>query len=158
MTDETLKQASNSQRFLAQHHHQRGKRYVKAILLLLLAIAAGAVIGVGCTLMFVKGRFQKRPPRPDALGEILLSRMRESIPLNAEEEEQVKAVIDEHMKLVTKMRKQSFRDFRAVMDDMESGVAEVLGPERNRTWKTARDHHFGRRRAQPEPEHENDHH
>lgn len=161
MIENTLKQASDSQRFISRKHQAREKkRYAKAILLLLLAVLAGVVIGVGGTLLFIKNKFHRRPPKPDAVAEMVVGRIRESVTLNPEEEGRLSAIVDERMREVDAMRRSNFDSFRGVMERMSDQIAEVLGPERSAKWDVDKEKFFGKRarppkkdkdRSRPEP-------
>lgn len=155
MTDNMLKQASESQRtILRQHQAREKKRYFKAVLLLLLAVFAGVAIGVGGTVLYMRDKFRRRPPSPEAVADMVVGRMREAIPLKPEEETRLHGVIDEHMREVDAFRRANFDNFRAVMDRMNARIAEVVGPERNATWNNAKEKYFGKRAHPPK---RNDH-
>ncbi|MCD8140797.1 MAG: hypothetical protein LUE17_13635 [Planctomycetaceae bacterium] len=152
MTDHTLKQVSDSQRIIVSHHAKREKkRYAKAILLLLLAVLAGVVIGVGGTLVYIKNKFHRRPPSPDAVAEMLTRHMHEAVTLQGDEDSRIRDIIDDHMSEVDAMRRSTFRDFRTVMDRMNQQIAEVLGPERYALWVKERERRFGKRKPPPPP-------
>ncbi|MCD8351303.1 MAG: hypothetical protein LUC93_11910 [Planctomycetaceae bacterium] len=152
MTDHTLKQASDSQRVIVSHHAAREKkRYTKAILLLLVAVLAGVVIGVGGTLVYIKNKFHRRPPSPDALAEMIKKNIHEAVTLQAGEDDRIRDIIDEHMSEVDTMRRATFREFRTVMDRMNVQIAEVLGPERYAIWEKERERRFGKRKPPPPP-------
>ena len=150
MTEHTLKQASDSQRFISRKHQAREKkRYAKAILLLLLAVLAGVVIGVGGTLLYVKSKFHRRPPKADAVAAMVVGCIRESVTLNPEEERRLTAIVDERMQEVDALRRSSFDTFRNAMQQMNEQIAEVLGPERNAKWAVDKEKFFGKRAGGP---------
>lgn len=150
MSEHTLKAASDSQRFISRKHQAREKkRYVKAILLLLLAVLAGVAIGVGGTLLFIRDKFHRRPPKADAVAQMVVGRMRESVTMNPDEERRLTAIVDERMREVDAMRRSSFDSFRDIMERMNEQITEVLGPERTAKWEVDKEKFFGKRARPP---------
>lgn len=158
MSEHVLKAASDSQRFISRKHQAREKkRYVKAILLLLLAVLAGVAIGVGGTLLFIRGKFHRRPPQADAVAEMVVSRMRESVALNPEEERRLTVIVGERMQEVDAMRRTSFDNFRGIMERLTEQIAEVLGPERAAKWEVDKEKFFGKRARPPKKDMDKNH-
>jgi hypothetical protein len=146
MTDPALRDVSDSRRLLFRRHRDQAKRrYLKAVLLLVAAVLAGVVIGVGGALLYLKNRYHHRPPRPDAVAGIMLERMRGLMTLDSDEESRLRIIIDSHMNEVDAIRRQSFGEFRAVIDRMNEEMVEVIGPERHAKWKAYTEKRFGRK-------------
>lgn len=150
MTDDSLTPTSGSRRVIVEHQHARKKRCAKAILLFVVAFLAGIVIGVGGTLLFLKNRFHRRPPKPPEVAAMITKHMREVIALSPEEEVKVTAIIDEHMNEVDAMRRATFGSFRTVIDRMNDQISEVIGSERFEKWDKDKKSRFGKRKPPPD--------
>lgn len=144
MTNDTT--VSESQRLIRQHHASHKKQYAKAILLILVAVVAGVVIGVGGTVLYFKNKMHRVPPHPKAIGEAMLEHMHGLMTLNPDEEARVRVIIDEHVGEVEAMRKESFQNIRDVFTRMHGKLETVLGPERMKIWQADREKRFGDKR------------
>ncbi len=141
---------SESKRLLARHNSIHGRRYWKALALLALAVLAGVVIGAGGTILFFKKKMHWVPPRPDAIAEAMMQRMESLVEVNPHEGEQLRGIIDSHMREVEGIRKGSFQEIRGVCKRMDAEVSKVLGPERGKIWDEAKAARAAERRRRHE--------
>ncbi len=126
---------SESKRLLARHNAIHGRRCWKALALLALAVLAGAVIGAGGTIVYFKKKMHKVPPRPDAIAGAMMERMQALVAVDPGESEQLKGIINSHMREIEVIRKGSFQEIRGICKRMDEEVAKVLGPERAGKWE-----------------------
>ncbi len=141
---------SESKRLLARHHAIHGRRYWKALALLTLAVFAGVVIGVGGTVLYFQKKMHWVPPRPDAIAGAMLERMQSLVNVNPQEGEQLKGIINSHMREVEEVRKGSFREIRGVCKRMDAEVAKVLGSDRAKIWELDKEKRAAERRQRHE--------
>ena len=139
---------SDSQRLIRQHYavNQRW-RYAKAVLFLLVAVAAGVVIGAGGTLVYVKNKMYRLPPNPEAIGAAMLDHMRGLVALTPDEEAAVKGIIGEHVGEVDALRRSSFATIRGVFRRMNEKIEVVIGPERMKIWRDDKEKRYGRKHS-----------
>jgi uncharacterized protein YneF (UPF0154 family) len=144
--------ATDSQRLIRQHYAAHNKRrYAKAVLLILVAVLAGVVIGVGGTLLYARNKLYRLPPNPRAIGEAMLEHMRGLVALTPDEETEVKGIIDEHVDEVDALRKSSFATIREVFRRMNGKIETVIGPDRMKVWREDKEKRYGRRHAGEHP-------
>lgn len=125
---------SESQRLITRMHATQNKRYAKAVLLILIAMAAGIVIGAGGAVVYMKKHFHRVPPKPEAIAQAMMEHMHSILKVAPDEETRIKEIIDKHMTEAEQIRKKSFADSRPVFEKMNAAIEEVLGPERFKVW------------------------
>lgn len=148
--------AGESQRFMAMHNARTGRRYAKATALMLLAVLAGVIIGVGCTVLYFNNRMHRPPPRGDAIAAAIMKRLDELVKLTPDEERRLREITDVRMKEVDGIRKGSFADIRRVFDVMHGEIGEVIGPERAKVWTEYRDKRWRNKRRDHKRPHDDD--
>lgn len=126
---------AESQRLIAKHHVPQGRRYAKAVALMALAVLAGIIIGVGGTVLYFNKKLHRVPPRPDAIAQAIVNRLRELVALTPDEEKSVQAIVDVRMKEVDDIRKNSFQDIRDAFDNLDEDLTPIIGAERVQKWK-----------------------
>lgn len=134
MTQESGMTLSDSQRLLARHQSVRKRRWIKAVLFVLLFVVAGVVIGVGGTLMFIKGKMHRVPPKREAIVASILEKMREQITVTSDEESRLTEMLEGYMDEMDEVRKGSFQRVKAIFRRMDEDIKTVLGPERFSVW------------------------
>lgn len=128
------KVTSESQRFIARTHASRKKRYAKAIALILVAVAAGVVIGVSGSIMYFKSYYHRVPPRRDAIAQSIIGHMQSVLKLDHEEQVNLKSIIDSHMSELEEIRKVSSNNTRQLFYRMNDEIEKVLGEDRYKVW------------------------
>ncbi|MDR1744431.1 MAG: hypothetical protein LBS30_01610 [Planctomycetota bacterium] len=141
----TAGETTTSQRLIRQQHAARKKRYAQAVALIVLAVLAGVVIGVGGTVLHFRNTMHRIPPRPKAIGDAMIGHMRGLIATTPEEERRVREVIDSHLEEVDAMRRESFRAIREVFGRMDAPLESILGPDRMKIWREDRERRFSRK-------------
>ncbi|MCC8166326.1 MAG: hypothetical protein LIQ31_09280 [Planctomycetes bacterium] len=142
---------SESRRLIARHHAAHGRRrYLKVGALIFLAMLADFAIGVGSTVLYLKGKVHRVPPSPDAIEEAMVGRMHSLLGISPDEEEKLRDVIDSHLEKVEDIRQDSFDSIRDVFREMDSQFLDILGPDRHRAWKEEREKRFHRKKR-PRP-------
>lgn len=131
--------AGESQRFMAMHNARTGRRYAKAVALMLLAVLAGVIIGVGCTVLYFNKRMHKPPPRGEAIADAIMNRLNLLMKLTPDEEGRLKEITAVRMREVEGIRKDSYADIRKVFETMHVEITDIVGPERAQIWKEYRD-------------------
>lgn len=120
------------------------RRYLKAAVLLLLALGAGFVIGVSTTVIyFEKYHPQRKPQRtPREVAEGLVERMEKVVPLTEAEKTELVATATETMTRVTEIRDGFSDQMRDQFAAMNVKVAAIMGPDRYQKWDAAKQIHF----------------
>lgn len=126
---------SDSQRLIARNHAKQTRRWVKAVALLLAAVAAGVVIGVGGTILFFDKKMHRVPPKPDAIVDAMVNRIRELTNATDDEAARMKEVLDQHMDEIDEMRRKYFADTRRMFENMDTEVDAIIGVERGKIWR-----------------------
>lgn len=140
MSAESGADTGASQKLAAAHHNAaRKRRYAKAIALLLVAVLAGVIIGVGGAVLFMNKRMHRVPPRPDAIADAMVNRMGSMLSITPDEDARLRAIAHNHMKRVDEIREKSFDDMHGVFRLMNDEIDTLLGPERAGVWKEYRD-------------------
>lgn len=134
---------SESQRLVSRIHASHKRRYAKAVGLILVAVAAGALIGFGGATIYFKKSFHRVPPKPDAIVDSLMEHMRNNVKLEPGEEKQLKEIMERGITEVDGIRKASFEDSKAVFNKMNEEVEEVLGPDRYKIWEEFKNKRWG---------------
>lgn len=133
-------------------HHvspvSRRRKYVKAVVILTLAVVAGFAIGVSTAVFYMKKTMFPRRPSTDTIAKEMVERMNTEVGLTAEERTRIDGIVRSHMEEVDKVRKSSFNLIWDQMDKMGVSVNEVLGPDRSRKWEDYKDKHFGHKRRE----------
>lgn len=129
---------SESQRFVMEHRAARKRRYLKAVILIAVAVLAGFVMGVGASIIFSKGRFHRIPPNPRAIGVKMIEHLKGVVTLSDDEEKRIVEIMENHVANVEALRDASRDAYIGMMDDVES----VLGPERAKAWKEYKEKTF----------------
>jgi hypothetical protein len=137
-------ESAHLQARIAAHRGGR-RRYALAAVLLLAALAIGAVIGAGAAVIYMKEK-RPRPPSPDQVGEGILRDMSKMLPLDDREKDELRRVVIGHMNRVADIRKKSWDDIRDQFDAMQDDVVDVLGPERYEKWESERDKRMGEKK------------
>lgn len=147
-------QATESRRMLAQRHSAKNRRYAKAIAFIAVVVLAGVVIGVGGTVIYFNRKAHRGPPRPEAISEAMLNRMRDLFSLTPDEEKEIKTIVDARLREVEEIRKSSFQEVRNVFEAMDDDMAEKIGRDRVQKWKDYKDKKRRERKElhRPEPE------
>ena len=125
---------SDSQRLLARRHAVRKRRWVKAVAFVLLFIVAGGVIGVGATLLYVRNKMHRVPPKRDAIVASMVEKMGERVPLTKDEEKRLTDLMEGYFDEIEDVRKESFQSVKAIFKRMDESIESVLGPERFKVW------------------------
>ena len=129
-----------SQQLAAVHHNAaRKRRYAKAVALILVAVLAGVIIGVGGAVLFLNKKMHRVPPRPEAIADAMINRVGELVTITPDEDARLRVIAHEHMNEVDEIREQSFEDMHVVFRRMNDQVDTLLGPERAKVWKEYRD-------------------
>ncbi len=136
--------ASTSGRHPPHPHRAGGKpRYWLAVLLLLLAVAAGVVIGVGGTIVYFDRKTFPARPKTEEIPGLIISRMREFFPVDSEEEGKLEGVIRSRLGEVARIRDTSRNDIREQFEGMGGEMERILGPDRYKTWDDYRKKRMG---------------
>lgn len=146
-TKEHGPRGGESQRFIAMHNARTGRRYAKAVGLMLLAVLAGVVIGVACSVLYFNKRMHRPPPKGEAIAKSIVNRIDSLVKLSPDEERRLTVIADARMKEVDAIRRNSFGEMRKVFDTMSGEIAEVIGPERAKVWNEYRDKRWGDKRG-----------
>lgn len=126
---------SESQRYIARAHASKNRRYAKAIGLILVAMAAGALIGVSGSIIYFKNYYHRIPPKRDAIAQSIITNMQSVLQLNAEEQTRLKGIIDNHMAELDDIRRASSNNTRQLFNRMNDEMEAILGEERYKTWE-----------------------
>lgn len=151
MMNEDSAVSTASQRLIREHQVARKRRYAKGVASIILAVLAGMVIGVGGTLLFIKNKMHRIPPKPEAIANAMMDHMRRVVSITPEEETRVREIFDAHLTEVAAMRKESFKNTREMFRKMDGEVETVIGPERAKIWREDKEKRFKRRRDEKPP-------
>ncbi len=139
------------------HHPKTASRarrgYLKAAVLLLLALCAGIVIGASGTFIYVKQTMRRSPPKAEQLGKSIMTRMSERVALSGDEKRQIESIIDSHMEIVEAIRQETIDQIRGEFDTMNDSIDTVLGAERSQQWEADKKHRYGNMYRHPEERH-----
>lgn len=122
----------------------RKKRFAKAACLLLLAVLAGVVIGVGGTILYFQSS-TKSKRGTSAIADAMMRRLGGLVTLTPEESARVRAVVDSRLEKIAELRKRRFKEIRQVFLDMDAPMEEIIGKNRMDVWKAYRSERFERR-------------
>lgn len=129
-------------------HHKRPRRSrhdtFKAVALLALVLAAGAVIGAGGTLLFLKRKMRPQQPSAEKIGQSIITRLNEVVTLSPEERTRLEDLVRAHMSRVDEVRRDSLRAIRKEFDDMNDKVDDLIGPDRSRVWEADKEKRYGK--------------
>lgn len=112
----------------------RKKRWVKGVAFVLVFILIGAVIGAGATMLYFGRGMHRGAPKRDAIVGRMLEKMRERVPVSADEETRLTGLLEKHFDEILEVRRQSFEGMQEVFRRMDADVGSVLGPDRFKTW------------------------
>ncbi len=112
----------------------RKRRLVKGVAFVLVFVAIGVVIGVGATLLLMKGRMHRVAPNRDAIVSLMLEKMRERVSVTEEESARLAGLLEAHFDEILAVREQSFRSMQEVFRRIDADTEAVLGPERFKVW------------------------
>jgi|GEM_PF-3394236 hypothetical protein len=96
---------------------------------------AGTIIGAGLTVLYFKNSVRPKPPEPEEFMERLMTRMNNTINLSADEDRQVRDIVQDNMQEVKRIRRESSDNIRGCFDEMRNELEKVLGPERSERWE-----------------------
>lgn len=136
--------AADSRRMILRQRSARKKRYAKAVALLVLAVVAGIVIGIGGTVLYFGKTAHRRGAR--AIADAMVARLDSLISLTPEEELRVREVIDARLEEVDAMRRRRFDEIRGVFRNMDGPLESILGAERANVWREYSEKRFDKRR------------
>lgn len=134
MNQDSAMNLSDSRRLIALRRGARKRRWIRGVLFVALFVVIGFIIGVGSTLVYVKDRMHRLPPRRDAIAAAMLEKMREHVDVTPDEEERLTALLQGHFDEIEAVRNKSFESVRGVFREMDASIESVLGPERFKTW------------------------
>ena len=107
---------------------------MKGVAFVLVFVAIGVVIGVGATLLLMKGRMHRVAPNRDAIVSLMLEKMRGRVDVSDEEAARLKSLLDVHFDEILAVREESFRNVQEVFRRIDADTEAVLGPERFKVW------------------------
>lgn len=132
MNSETKK--TESQRIVTRLNASQKRRYAKGVGFLLVAVAAGIVIGVGGSIVYFKNAYHRVPPTPEAIAQAMLEHMHRLLNLKPEEESKITEIIYRHLDEVDTLRDESRENTREVFQRMNGEIETVVGSDRYKIW------------------------
>lgn len=126
----------------------RSRRRWKAALFIVLLVLAGAVIGVGATVVYFKSRMYRRPPRTQDIAKSIVERVDQAVGLTPEEAAILQERTDRVMSQVEVIRRESFGRMQEIFDDASEELRKQIGDDRYAKWEKYKDEHMGRKRRE----------
>ncbi|MDR3077513.1 MAG: hypothetical protein LBV15_01970 [Planctomycetota bacterium] len=134
------------------------RKYLLAGLLLLAAVAAGAVLGAAGAILYFEHRRFPVPPSPEDIRLAMLQRLGDTFQLTPAESDRLSEIIRRHLERTGEIRRSSFSEIRGEFEAMYSEVGECLGPERFRVWDELEKERWQRLREKSGPPHRGQNH
>lgn len=110
------------------------RRWLIQILLSLVILSCGIAIGSAVTLNVVWKRFVDGFQRPEGITNRVVSRMKWTLELTPEQEEQIQQIFKEHEETIRAIRMEYQPFIQAEMESLEEKVKGVLTPEQAEEW------------------------
>ena len=148
-SESSAHKTTESARLQARLAHRGRRPYLLATVLLVIALLAGMVIGVGGTVIYFERRGRPKPPSPEEVGRKLVKDIGDFLDLNETEKERMREAIVARMQKVAEIRKQSWENIQEQFDALSYENEDILGPERYGKWVAERDRRHIEKRGKP---------
>ncbi|GJM22098.1 MAG: hypothetical protein DHS20C15_20130 [Planctomycetota bacterium] len=112
-----------------------GHRAWLSWLLVALIFAGGAGVGGGVAIMWMGRHLDVEPPEPEVIADELSAQMAEEYDLKPKQREHVRSVILKRHELMQSARDRLRDELDPELNQLDTEMAAVLGPEKALRWK-----------------------
>ena len=114
-----------------------GKKTVKPVLFSLLILVSGIIIGAGMTLLVSDSVPDPKtlPPGPEYISNRMVQRIIHELHLDPEQQEQLKPIIQKHMKAIDDIRKQARPQISEEVKQMNEEILSILDEPQKQMWQ-----------------------
>ena len=113
-----------------------GQPKTRPVIFSLLTLLSGIVIGAGATLIFVgPPKKDAPPPGPEYFSRRMVEHLTRELTLTSEQQEQIRPVVETHIKTIDEYREEARPKIRQELDDMTNEIMALLDENQQQMWK-----------------------